>query len=1256
MIFRDTMNNGIIKVFLSSTFRDLENERAQILDKLNNVLLPIGMEYFIPNGKESQEIALFDEKRGLINSDIVIFLISPRYGSIIEECKLKDRCNADCPMKCGSLNSISYTHCEYKFAKAENKQCLTFLYNSQGWELVTSLNQMQELNWEKIFDDIKFKGFSADEIKSLNIHKKLSLQFRNEIKEEFVPTIDFHQLSIILSNLTELIVKWYSEGTINFNNFCGRRKQLLELIEKLDNNNVEVYGIGGIGKTTFIQIVLLLQKLNGNQILSIGKKQSYLSGSGYQDFKERCRENIFEITTDIITINDVLEALRLNAALKIEDIDEKIQHIINKVHEENYLIFIDDFQIADDDVKKLIRCSLKGFIIASKSNSGITKKEIHIKGIESDEREKLIDIISENFDKQISLNSKEKIKIISEGHPITIELFVRNFDKLDLKKYEDLRTDLFDQSNPQLVDEFINRVIIDILSPDALKLIKILSIINTDIENNIHKETLIKTIKISSPSEIFNELINTGLIKKKEEKEGIYQFSFKHIQEAIRETNKEYHHIVINYYKNKLHWVAKKADDEVEILHHSRICNPSTDYATLFLNISNVIEPIDYNFRRFIEFGEEIKSDTTLENKKKILLHLGIKYQILNRFKESKQSLNSYIFLITKLYSRNKKKYQEAKLNALINLGNLYDKINKYREAEASHLQALEICEERLARSNNINPKIQLAIILQNLGNTQINLKHFDAAEKSYNRSLNLWYEIAKKQKITCSEKIATGLNNLAGLYLQIGKYPEADIKLKESIDILSKLMEKNPGKYEPEYIMYLANLGLICLSLNNYLEAEKILLESYNRLEFFFKINPDAFCRDIVSILESLITLYQTTSRIREAEHYAKESEKYLEFLVKQCSYAYLPIQASNYTTLGDICCNLNKPAESLEYLRKSQNILNKLYEKTPDYYITDQLYLKNVKGGIFLKIHNYQETKREWCQVLEILRNLIKEDENAYIIHLNAALINLGHLLYLHNEFDISQKFFNECLINRRKLVYQCKDAHLDDLIHILNSLGNLYVKMKVKAEPEILFSEAINIYEVLIPSKKEIFQKNYAETLQNFGNYYISINKPIEAKIKLDEAYKIRKQRCILDNDLYLDELVETLLKLAELFILDKKYEEAEKCLCESKKHCEYLLTINSEIFTPLYANTLRILGKSLILYSKMEDAELYLKKAIYLINFYFEMNPLVFGNSLLESYQELKGLYLIRNEDKLIHEIDANIKDINEKIRLFVVSSG
>lgn len=146
----------MIRVFVGSTFRDLEKERTLLREKLNLALVDIGMEDFIPDGKTSQEIGI-DE---LGKSDIAIFLISPYYGSFIKECKVKD-CKVDCAMKK-----------RYLFSWDE-------ISGNNSLSLIEFLTTKFCIDWVKM-GQIEKTG-NGKKIKVTNGENYLSLRINNEI-------------------------------------------------------------------------------------------------------------------------------------------------------------------------------------------------------------------------------------------------------------------------------------------------------------------------------------------------------------------------------------------------------------------------------------------------------------------------------------------------------------------------------------------------------------------------------------------------------------------------------------------------------------------------------------------------------------------------------------------------------------------------------------------------------------------------------------------------------------------------------------------------------------------------------------------------------------------------------------------------------------------------------------------------------------------------------------------------------------------
>src|SRR5665648_616432 len=112
------------------------------------------------------------------------------------------------------------------------------------------------------------------------------------------------------------------------------------------DESIEVYGVGGIGKTTLIHVALLIQKLRGKKIITVGTMQSYSTGSGYTQFKKKCRKSQKEIIGAVISMGDIFDALSIPVELIPKDPREKIKVISDKLISENTILFIDDFPVS----------------------------------------------------------------------------------------------------------------------------------------------------------------------------------------------------------------------------------------------------------------------------------------------------------------------------------------------------------------------------------------------------------------------------------------------------------------------------------------------------------------------------------------------------------------------------------------------------------------------------------------------------------------------------------------------------------------------------------------------------------------------------------------------------------------------------------------------------------------------------------------------------------------------------------------------
>jgi len=98
------------QVFVSSTFKDLEHERQEVMHALLELdCIPSGMELF-PAANESQWNLI---KKVIDDCDYYILILAGRYGSI-------------------GIEGISYTEMEYRYALSTNKPTIAFIHRDPG--------------------------------------------------------------------------------------------------------------------------------------------------------------------------------------------------------------------------------------------------------------------------------------------------------------------------------------------------------------------------------------------------------------------------------------------------------------------------------------------------------------------------------------------------------------------------------------------------------------------------------------------------------------------------------------------------------------------------------------------------------------------------------------------------------------------------------------------------------------------------------------------------------------------------------------------------------------------------------------------------------------------------------------------------------------------------------------------------------------------------------------------------------------------
>lgn len=194
----------------------------------------------------------------------------------------------------------------------------------------------------------------------------------------------------------------------------------------------------------------------------------------------------------------------------------------------------------------------------------------------------------------------------------------------------------------------------------------------------------------------------------------------------------------------------------------------------------------------------------------------------------------------------------------LNNLAIMYQKTNRYKEAEVLYLECLKIYE-KLFGGNHPN----YSMVLNNLAIVYQSLGHHEMAEPLYLQCRDIYKRQSGKDNIT----YANATYNLAGLYLKLNRLDLAIDLAEETLDIYEAL-------YGPEHVNYaecLNNLAIMYSEDDDHAKAEQFFLHSM-KLRFEKFSENDAVYLDLAI---SYATFLRLQGQFEKALERSRKNER---------------------------------------------------------------------------------------------------------------------------------------------------------------------------------------------------------------------------------------------------------------------------------------------------------------------------------------------------------------------------------------------
>ncbi|MBQ3011815.1 MAG: DUF4062 domain-containing protein [Methanocorpusculum sp.] len=937
----------MLDIFLSSTFKDLDYVRSKILTRLQQSVTPRAMEYFA-SSTSPQKFIFHDGDYGIINADYIIYLLTPQYGSLIDECHVSDSCSELClnerEKKEGNENikfaercyyhegtddcngKISYTHCELRLGRCINCPHLIFLFGNL-WKIYDILNNNKldcctkwkygytydKLSIQEREDIVAEVGKNSNSI--VFDENEISLTFNNmpklsqlmvEIGNETLGRCNQDNVDRIFKSLVKDILDRYAHPDTNpnfkFKNFVGNHSELKKLYKIIDTEkSLLLWGPGGIGKTTLAEVLTLLRILEtGDKAIIFSRYSAYISKSGYRNDKIR---HIRMGQSEKLTLDHILNTLSSDNNIMGTDAD-RMDQIANICNKNNILLLIDDIDLADKSVYRLLNKDIT--IIATSKKNNLVNSQAYSKEVTSIEE---VEELLLYFARILGINPtlvQDNIDIIQQiagGYPIFSYLMVRNLPSLlDKQTYKNMICELEHNSKEIYAkdgsQEIWKRIIKLILTEDEIRFLRLLSLFDYDIFFNINQEVLRRACSnitiYGNVDELLSSLSEKGFVERNKDGKS-WCVSYHQIVDYINGLKFDDDEVKTNYNICLDYYGILSTEREGEM---KRIANIEILYYEILLGLNtsiNVEKVITYSdeytnrreLLRIIDCCNTLLRFKTLSMRNTIdlLYHCGNLHLELNDFHQANKKFEKAKKLLKSLVSENE-------LESDIYFASIQEKRGRIFELIGEGDKALRLYKNALVilNKNPYNNRINIIKNLINCGRLYWMGEDYVHSKDNYDKAkvlLNfdeISYFITHTSKINCMDEelnlYSMLCNNYGLLYQSVidqNSQPNIDCKLDDvqssyelALNAKKILLsrDKNNYDYQESLANTYYNLARLSKLRGEYDNAEKMYLCALNIRNNFKEIGLTSHYMKLADTFVNLANLYDDYNDIFQKDY----------------------------------------------------------------------------------------------------------------------------------------------------------------------------------------------------------------------------------------------------------------------------------------------------------------------------------------------------------------------------------------------------
>ncbi len=425
-----------------------------------------------------------------------------------------------------------------------------------------------------------------------------------------------------------------------------------------------------------------------------------------------------------------------------------------------------------------------------------------------------------------------------------------------------------------------------------------------------------------------------------------------------------------------------------------------------------------------------------------------------------------------------------------------------YQQTEPLYQRSLAISKQAFGANHP-----HVAMVLNNLAELYRTQGQYAQSEPLYQRSLAIF-----EQALGANHpNVATSLNNLAGLYHAQGQYAQAESLFQRSLAILEQVL----GAEHPHVAQGLSNLALLYHDQGQYTQAEPLFKRSLAIREQ--TLDPDH--PDVAQSLNNLALLYRYQGQYEQAEPLYQRSLAICE----QVLGSEHPDVATGLNNLAQLSQDQGQYTQAEHLFKRSLAIREQI--------------LGTDHPDVATSLHNLAELYQiqgEYAQAEPLYKRSLAVREQVLDANhpdVAASLNGLASLYQAQGQYTQAEPLYKRSLA----IEEQVFGADHPDVATGLNNLALLYQNQGQYTQAEPLYKRSLAILEQVLGAE----HPHVAQGFSNLALLYHAQGQYTQAEPLFKRSLAIREQTLDPDHP----DVATSLNRLTSLYQAQGQYTKAE-----------------------------------------------------------------------------------------------------------------